>query len=557
MARRHATVATLPWHTRSPTTLTWPARCRASSPRSSNEPRPRPHVRRAGPAGARAGRGRHGGAAAGPPAGARKPAAPGGPRPPCGRPRRPPAGGGAHVGQWAPARPARPLGPMGIALASAIEDARVEQLLCRDFPGVRRWFVDALAPPPDASDLSFVAFIARMDRLLMLPAWQDDNHWVNKARRLFDATVARAGLEDYAAFRAIASILANDLGQMRVRLDPQHCAVPAPWRDDNSYLWDFGAAQTPPDDTIALQASGAWPPPPAEATGDGSGPPPPGGAHPQLGRPPNPARQRQQERLRPGWCTVIEKMPAWQGLSSMREQGAANDERLTPPALPRARHLERTRRLRRQWEGDDVDLNAAIEALVDRRLRLRPDPRLFMRSGKVLRATSMLVLLDLSESVNHPGPGQTCSLLDIEKQAALLLAASNARNSADRLAIHGFSSNTRNEVYYYRLLEFGKPLQANERAMIGALRGRYSTRIGAAPCQRAPAHGAGRAARAIAGDRRRAFRHRRARPAVPDRRRPHGRGRSTRRRRAHRLHRGGQRGRCLHARLVCQGNGGV
>src|SRR6218665_733962 len=71
----------------------------------------------------------------------------------------------AHLRHSAPARPARPLGPMGIALASAIEDARVEQLLCRDFPGVRRWFVDALAPPPDTSDLGFAAFIARMDRL--------------------------------------------------------------------------------------------------------------------------------------------------------------------------------------------------------------------------------------------------------------------------------------------------------------------------------------------------------------------------------------------------------
>src|SRR6218665_960293 len=367
MACRHATDATRPWHPRSPTTLTWPARCRASSPRSSNEPRPRPHVRRAGPAGARAGRCRHGGAAAGHRAGQRKPVAAerarAPPAPPALAPPPPlaravlapkrlllPEGSdarlhramvahaAAHLRHSAPARPARPLGPMGIALASAIEDARVEQLLCRDFPGVRRWFVDALAPPPDASDLGFAAFIARMDRLLMLPAWQDDNHWVNKARRLFDATVARAGLEDYAAFRAIASILANDLGQMRVRLDPQHCAVPAPWRDDNSYLWDFGAAQTPPDDTIALQASGAWPPP-AEATGDGSGPSPAGGAELELGRYRYPEWERQQERLRPGWCTVIEKMPAWQGLSSMREQGAANDERLTPPALPQHLHL--------------------------------------------------------------------------------------------------------------------------------------------------------------------------------------------------------------------------
>ncbi|SCX70217.1 nitric oxide reductase activation protein NorD [Variovorax sp. EL159] len=391
----------------------------------------------------------------------------------------------AHLRHSVPARPARALKPMGIAVVSAIEDARVEHLLCRDFPGVHGWFTEALAPVPDASDLGFAALIARMDRLLMLPAWQDDNHWVNKARRLFDETAATAGLEDYDAFRAIASILANDLGQMRVRFDPQHYAVPAPWRDDNSYLWDFGEAETPPDDAIALQQSGARPPPPADATGDDhGGPPPEGGAELELGRYSYPEWDRKQERLRPDWCTVIEKLPAWQGLSPMREQSAASNERLTPLALPRARHLDRTHRLRRQWEGDDVDLNAAIEVLVDRRLRLRPDPRLFMRPGKAPRATSVLVLLDLSESVNDAGQGgQARSLLDIEKQAALLLAASsnsNARQGADRLAIHGFSSNTRDEVYYYRLLEFGKPLEAPSRAMIGAVRGRYSTRMGAA-----------------------------------------------------------------------------
>ncbi|RQO60147.1 hypothetical protein DBV14_06795 [Variovorax sp. KBW07] len=388
----------------------------------------------------------------------------------------------AHLRHSVPARPARTLKPMGIAVVSAIEDARVERLLCRDFPGVRGWFAEALAPVPDASDLGFAAFIARMDRMLMLPTWQDDNHWVNKARRLFDETVAAAGLEDYDAFRAIASILANDLGQMRVRFDPQHYAVPAPWRDDNSYLWDFGEAENPPDDAIALQQSGARPPPPVDATGDNGGAPPKGGIELELGRYTYPEWDRKQERLRPDWCTVIEKLPAWQGLSPVREQPSASNERLTPLALPRARHLDRTHRLRRQWEGDDVDLNAAIEVLVDRRLRLRPDPRLFMRPGKAPRATSVLVLLDLSESVNDAGQGQTArSLLDIEKQAALLLAASaNARAGADRLAIHGFSSNTRNEVYYYRLLEFGRPLEAPSRAMIGAVRGRYSTRMGAA-----------------------------------------------------------------------------
>ena len=381
----------------------------------------------------------------------------------------------AHLRHSVPARSAHTLKPMGIAVVSALEDARVERLLCRDFPGVHGWFAGSLAAEPDPLDLSFAALVSRMDRMLMLPAWQDDNHWVNKARRLFDETVASAGLEDYSAFRTIASILANDLGQMRVRFDPQHYAVPAPYRDDNSYLWDFGEAQTPPDEAIALQQAGARPPP----ANDDAGPLPEGGTELELGRHGYPEWDRKLERLRPHWCTVIEKLPAWQGLRASREQTPMRNERPAPCALPRATQLDRTHRLRRQWEGDDIDLNAAIEVLVDRRLRLRPDPRLFMRPGKAPRPSSVLVLLDLSESANGLGRGGARSLLDIEKQAALLLAASNTRG-ADRLAIHGFSSNTRAEVYYYRLLEFGQPLGATSRAMIDGMRGRYSTRMGAA-----------------------------------------------------------------------------
>ena len=385
----------------------------------------------------------------------------------------------AHLRHSRPARPAHGLKPMGIAVVSAIEDARVERLLWRDFPGLHGWFAASLPPASDPLDLRFAALVSRMDRLLLLPDAIDDNHWVNKARRLFEETAASAGLEDYDAFRAIASILANDLGQMRVRFEPQHYAVPAPWRDDNSYLWEFAETETAPDEAIALQQAGARPPPPSDAPDEGSGPPPSDAAGDiELGRYTYPEWDRKLERLRPDWCTVIEKLPAWQGLLPAREQAAPGNGRIAPLALPRARHLDRTHRLRRQWEGDDIDLNAAIEVLVDRRLRLRPDARLFMRPGKGPRPSSVLVLLDLSASANDPGP-HAASLLDIEKQAALLLAASNARG-IDRLAIHGFSSNTRAEVYYYRLLEAGRPLDAPTSAMIGALRGRYSTRMGAA-----------------------------------------------------------------------------
>lgn len=135
--------------------------------------------------------------------------------------------------------------------------------------------------------------------------------------------------------------------------------------------------------------------------------------------------------------------------------------------------------MRRQWEGDDIDLNAAIEAMLDQRLKLSPDLRLFTRAGREEQASSILVLLDLSESTNDcPGTSME-SILDIEKKAALLLVQS-VMHSGDRIAVHGFSSNTRAEVNYYRLLEFGAPLDEVAIAMIRSVPGRYSTRMGAA-----------------------------------------------------------------------------
>ena len=380
----------------------------------------------------------------------------------------------AHWRHSAPGRPVRGLKPTGVAIISAIEDARVEQLLLRDFPGLRRWFLDSLAPQPASDDLSFSALVTRMDRVLMDPLQQDDNHWVNKARALFDETVARAGLADYEAFRAIAAILANDLGQMRVRFDPQRHIVPASYRDDNSYLWDFAEAEQPPDAAVSLQQvnPAARSPMPADA-GDNA---PSDAAELDLGRFSYPEWDHRLDRLRPDWCTVIEKLPAWQGLARPSETSRVLPAPLT---LTRARRANRARRLRRQWDGDDIDLNAAIEVLIDRRLRLQPDPRMFMRTGTELGVSSILVLLDLSESANDCAAGSTMSLLDIEKQAALLLAGAATRDG-DRFAVHGFSSNTRAEVYYTRLIEFGALPTPASRARIGAVQARYSTRIGAA-----------------------------------------------------------------------------
>lgn len=386
----------------------------------------------------------------------------------------------AHLLYSVPGRPSDTLKPMGIAVVSAIEDARVERLLVQDLPGVQRWFTEFLEREVDPLKLDFGSLIARMSRVLNDERCEDDNFWVNKARQLFQAEVARSGLQNYDAFRGIASILANDLGQMRVRFNPQQYAVPTVYRDDHSFLWDYGEPQVPPTDTQDLHQTGVrLETEIVEASPhDRNSVEPLSAAEDQVAEYLYDEWDYRLEIRRPDWCTVKDQVPVYKGRPP---SGEARHADTLPTVLPlvRTRRLSRSRRVRRQWEGEDIDLNAAIDIQVERRLDLVPDGRLFMRSGQQERISSVLILLDLSESANDLVGSSMQSILDIEKQAALMLARSTVRLS-DRLAIHGFSSNTRSEVNYFRLLDFGEPLDTRVVLAIQSAQAGYSTRMGAA-----------------------------------------------------------------------------
>ncbi|MHB0991835.1 MAG: VWA domain-containing protein [Burkholderiales bacterium] len=385
----------------------------------------------------------------------------------------------AHLRYSTPSLPGLTLKPMGIAVVSAIEDARVERLLIRDYPGVQAWFLEFLKRGVQPHGLDFSALLGRMNLALMDKHYQDDNYWVNKARRLFEAQAV--DLHNYAEFRALASILANDLGQMRVPFRAQRYVVPEAYRDDNSFLWNFINANDTPPKPLELQVQNpdrkrqtpelATLPdaPSAEKTAKET----------ELGRYTYPEWDRRTARMRADWCTVIEKLPVRQDRIVMPDQKKSGITRISPVPLLRSRQLSRIRRLRRQWEGEDIDLNAAIEIIVDQRMGLSPDPRVFVRAGREEQVSSVLVLLDLSESTNDRVGNRMESILDIEKKAVLLLAQSVIL-AGDRIAVHGFSSNTRAEVSYFRLLEFDAPLDLNTTLMIRSASGSCSTRIGAA-----------------------------------------------------------------------------
>lgn len=387
----------------------------------------------------------------------------------------------AHL-QFSPRHlPTEGLKPMLLAVIGLVEDARVEYLMMQKLPGLRGLWGRFHQAAAVADKLSFAGLTGRLARALNDPGHEDDNYWVNKGARLFREQLGDP--DDYAAFRRIASILANDLGQMRVRFIPEAYVTTPSYRDDNSCLWDFGEPRTPPPqqeplqlETVRIEHEQV-----EEQSDQGAeAEPPPVAVDPVQGqrRFDYPEWDYQSAVERDAWATVLEQPPA-------SRAGVAPQPVLAPQmhrnlfSLIKARQLSRSTKLTRQWEGEELDLNAAVAARVDMRSGLPPDPRVFKRPGRRTIESAILVLLDISESTNDCLPGRFDSVLDAIKGASLKLGAA-MEDARQKFAIHAFCSNGRQEVSYFRVKDFPESFGVAEQARVRALRGTYSTRMGAA-----------------------------------------------------------------------------
>lgn len=185
------------------------------------------------------------------------------------------------------------------------------------------------------------------------------------------------------------------------------------------------------------------------------------------------------QTFRPAWVTLREVRPR-PGDPALAARILA-DHRQTTERLRyqlAALRPQGTIRLRKLEDGDDPDLDATISAAIDIRLGRQPDPRVMMRVLRKTRDTAVLLLLDLSQSTNDPAPGGQ-TVLGLTKSASILLAEAIGR-VGDRLAIHGFCSDGRANVFYSRFKDFDHPWDDLAKARLAGAEGRLSTRMGAA-----------------------------------------------------------------------------
>ncbi|KVW97971.1 nitric oxide reductase activation protein NorD, partial [Thiobacillus denitrificans] len=157
---------------------------------------------------------------------------------------------------------------------------------------------------------------------------------------------------------------------------------------------------------------------------------------------------------RPAWATMQEKCAKSDDLQVIDDITAKYKREIhRMKFLLDAMQPQGVQRIRKLEDGDEIDINAAIASFIDIRLGNQPDPRIMMRSVRKTRDFSILVLLDLSESTNEKVQDQEYSVRELTQQACVLLA--DAINKVgDPFAIHGFCSDGRHDVEYYRFKDF-------------------------------------------------------------------------------------------------------
>lgn len=143
-------------------------------------------------------------------------------------------------------------------------------------------------------------------------------------------------------------------------------------------------------------------------------------------------------------------------------------------------------------DGEDFDLNAVVDARVDRRARRSPSSRLYVARHREERDVATLFLIDMSASTDEPmeklrsgslaaeGAGRSGRrIIDVMKEGLVIMAQA-LEEIGDAYAIYGFSGHGRRNVEFYPVKSFRESLGAGVRGRIGGIEPRRSTRMGTA-----------------------------------------------------------------------------
>jgi hypothetical protein len=408
---------------------------------------------------------------------------------------------------------AEQLSPAQIFFIGFIEDARVEYKAIRDFPGLKKLWRSLLVLESDEKvEHETMVVLEHIALMLMDADVTSDDDEINAFCARFHAEIAdnqdnnnfswHLGLDLFNLFserKAVPSLRILE----RIRI---------PYRDDNRYVWEFEefswgveteyvpASQRQVRKTVSVMemanevdcelagddAQEIWTcstemrPYEDDLTDDQIS------FNDMWGKEPvsDPFHYQewdyQIQLHRPDWVTVYERrqpkgdpdiiddiLAEYKPIAHRIKQII---DLLTPAGVQRIRNME---------DGDEIDLNAAVDAMISIRMGEQPNTRITMRNVLKSRDLSVVVLMDLSESTNEAMAGSDKTVLQLTREAATLVATA-INGIGDPFALHGFASDGRHDVQYFRFKDFSQKFDDDSKSRLAGMNGGLSTRMGAA-----------------------------------------------------------------------------
>ena len=214
------------------------------------------------------------------------------------------------------------------------------------------------------------------------------------------------------------------------------------------------------------------------------------------------------------WCRVFEHRltpdsqekiePLNQVIRTFRPLVQSQLEQIRPSGLERMKRVQ---------DGDELDLNAIIEARQDIRAGQSPDERFYSRRERIQRDVCAAFLVDLSASTDDPvippepidwsecgddaemdlrtgwyaalapepelASAPVRKIIDLEREAMVVMAAA-LDALGDSYGIYGFSGYSKDKVNIYVAKEPGEAFSNRTLQSIAAMRPKGSTRMGPA-----------------------------------------------------------------------------
>lgn len=373
--------------------------------------------------------------------------------------------------QWSSQLLADNFAPHMQLFISTFEDARVERLAMQRYPGLKKLWLGLHPIPPkgdcDSEKMACLRYRAtRLSRALIDENFDAEDDVIRQHVAQFNALLAEKG--EQSSIKDMQELGASYYVKTRLMTDSlpdvYFAHTDISYRDDNRCLWIHHEEYDEADEVIKNEYQSDE----APTLEDGL-----------------PPRHYDEwdylsESYRPDWCAVYERLNPSGDAGKVDKLLTKHDslikriKRLVEMLRP-----QNKKRIRFQEEGSELDLDVALRSILDYKSGSNPDPRINYSHTTDGRSISVMLLVDMSQSLNQMVANSNQTLLELSEEA-LAIMSFTVELLGDKFAIAGFHSDTRHDVRYHHIKGWSEHWGEEVKARIAGMKAQYSTRMGAA-----------------------------------------------------------------------------